>query len=511
MVPTTTSSTYCIYVVTDKKRQNGSYRLVIKSDHELVEGKTIKPLVKTTSLSSVWMKRITGNEPPGFPTFNFTLAKNSYCSFHLSIPREQRDNIDNFTVDGTLSLLIDDCKLEEWSFSIQREGNAAEFHIHLKKYVKYTIQTNIISQSMDRDVIFDITLTSIMTAEPKFEQGAINHLYFFRLLEDFKQKPSIAEPYPWGGSFAECKAEWTSGNSGGDDHYFDDYPQFIITLAMGKERSPKIKVRVTLEHVDKSDNNQPPLAFYVYDIDDYLRAHKSTHRVVKLIQHRFSIKGENNQDKLQRLLRSAPSKDVHFIEEIVEANCDWDLTPSKYLLIVPASLRQRKGYFRITAQCVDFPIVRNRTLALTMLSDKWFEHCQTFKASWIGCGGGDIGGDLFIYNPCFEIKISVPDTQVVCKMVNEGTEDPNERVAMYLFEPEVDQEHVFLSRNLKFKCEWNNSSRVLLSATLNPEIIESEPLVSVYYLVCSTKEEQRDLVLDLKIYSSKPVTVRQVR
>jgi hypothetical protein len=481
------------------------------SDMELSEGLAVRAKTVEKILKCVWMKRVTEEEPPGSPMFFFTLEKESYCVFQLSVPEDQQDNPDNFTVAGSLALTSNEGKIGDFAIDLQRQPTkVTKFQGHFKPNIKYTLHTTVTSEAK-RDIIFELSMTSLINAGAEFYDGYLNHLYKFRTLDDLKPRPLSAEPLPWAGSFASTNGEWTLDNSGGPNHFFDDYPQCLVIFSPGRNKQTKGTLRITLEHQDKLNRKQPSQLFYVYDLDNYIRAHKSTHRLADLLKHKFSLKDNENTDKWPRLVRAQPSRDLYFIEETIEVECNWDLTLDKYLLVVLASLQQREGGFRVTAQCTDLPTALGRNVEVRALADKWFEHHQGFRSSWVGVGGGDIGGDLFSYNPCFEIKIMVPDTQLVCKMEPEGNqEDESIRVAMYLFEPDNEEDIMFLSRNLKFKCEWANMSRVLLSATLSPEIVDNQPLISTYYIVCSTYEEGCNMNFDLKISSSRPIMVRQV-
>lgn len=488
------------------------YEISMRSDVQLTDGVKKGPSTITKTLSSVWMNRVTNEEPPGSSAFHFEIAAESYCTFHIKLDPDQVDNEENFSLQGTLKVLNRDIIVREYPFKIDSVlTTEVRLHGHYQPNIKYTVQTQISDWSMNRDVKFDISMITLLKADCVFDHGPINYLYKFRTLDELKPKALRAEQVAWGGAFAEATDQWTLENSGGEFHFFDDYPQYMVTFTPGRGYSKTERLRVTLEHVDKLDLKQQPIAFYVYDIDDFIQAHKKTHKIPMLVEHRFSLKDSENSDKWKKLHRSAPSKDVQYIEEFVDVQCDWELAAEKHVLLVPASLKQREGQYRVTVQCCGLPIVSGRTIHIRHLNEKWFEYYETFRSSWYGIGGGDINGDFFSYNPCFEIKITVPDTQLICKMIREGSENEDVPVAMYLFEPELPHQSVFLSRNLKLKCEWSNNSRVLLSATLSPEVIESEPLISTYYLVCSTEEECCNMQFDLQIFSSKPIKVRQVR
>jgi hypothetical protein len=480
------------------------------SDH-VFEGSGVRPKLSTKTLESVWMKRVTNEEPPGHPMFFFTLVKPSYLSFVVSISTDQKDNTENIRVKGKIICKQEDDYINDYNLDLEREPKkSSKFSGHFDGKTKYSLWMEVDTDS-DRDVIFEITMTSLTSANADLLHGPINESFVFRSVPGMKPKSFNAEPLSWGGAFGAIVCDWTMKNSGGDEHFFDDYPQLLVSFTPGTTFTEVARVRITLEHDDKTIPDQSQQVFYVYDVDDYIKANRSDYPVQELIKYKFSVKDEQNRDKWKRLLRSKPSNDNYYVEEIFDVDCDWNLADEKYLLVVPVPLVQRTGKFRVTAQCVDIPTVIGRRITLKHLDDVWFDQVQSFRSSWVGVGGGDIGGDLFSYNPYFQIKITVPDTQLICKMIPVGREENNNiRVAMYLFEPENEQDHVFLSRNLRFKCEWSNFSRVLLSATLSPEVFEDQPLIRTYYLVCSTYEEGCNMNFDLKISSSRPIRVRQI-
>ncbi len=477
----------------------------------------LKPRTTEISLSSVWMnkplpKHIQEMEYK-IPVFTLTLETDSYVNIRVTIPYDQNDNESQLHVDGVMSLKDKDYEIRSWDFTLHRakEGEArtpkivAIFRRHLQAGTVYTLIPSINTFSTNRDVIFNISAEALLKSGLKFTGMVNNPKFFFRTKKDLIYRGLPVDQ----GARVTVTGIWnlhnTTGEIGTHDR-LDDAPQFIMALNQGATNSDTLKVRFTLERVGEK---WQPMVLYVYDIEKYM---KQGVDLKTLIEKRFSFR--KNGFVVPLIGRSEPTKGKETSTSVeVNVQCDWKTMESRYLLVLPCTaVEGREGEFKLEARCWDDPGVDDRTVHLHALSDTRYNNCIYYKGSWIkGCSGGNIGDDLFAYNPCFEVKVSQPHTQllfVLHNVVEKGAVSPDvrPRVALFLFDNSED----LSEETLRCKCKWTSYTNAILAKTISPEIHEGETMISHFLLVISTFQEGIEASYELKLYSSKPITSRQL-